>query len=195
MRVSWANLTEYFLHTYRSTLPSEAIEEFLSILRPSAILFPPTSPILRSSNGTAHGFVPYRRPTSCGLSPAMSNEGLGLTLADQSDNASKENELVTYPFRFLGSGHLCMFLPSSFPCVLKYLIFSQILPRHLAASPISRTHTRNPFPRHPSFDGQVSAFISQHSVSNTPSPIPMAMSPAAVPLPLPTPDETDLELA
>ena len=91
----------------RSTLPSEAIEEFLSILRPSSILFPPTSPILRPSNGLAHGFVPYRRPGSCSISPAMSNEGLGITLLDQTDNMAKDSDAVAYPFKIIGTAHLC----------------------------------------------------------------------------------------
>lgn len=39
-------MTFYHLNLSRSGLPSEALEEFLSILRPS--FFPPTSPILRT---------------------------------------------------------------------------------------------------------------------------------------------------
>lgn len=39
-------MTFYYLNLSRSGLPSEALEEFLSILRPS--FFPPTSPILRT---------------------------------------------------------------------------------------------------------------------------------------------------
>lgn len=90
----------------RSTLPSEALEEFLSILRPSSFLFPPTSPILRPSNHATHGFVPYRRSPSCRLSPSMSNDGLGMSIFDQPDNGSKENDLVSYPFKILGTGAL-----------------------------------------------------------------------------------------
>lgn len=95
----------------RSTLPSDAVEEFLSILRPSAILFPSSSPVLRSSNGLAHGFVPYRRPTSVTLSPAMSNEGLGLNIADHSDNATQD-EMVPYPFKLIGSGLCKLYFPT-----------------------------------------------------------------------------------
>ncbi|KAI0094017.1 hypothetical protein BDY19DRAFT_292559 [Irpex rosettiformis] len=145
-----------------STPPSEAIEEFLSILRPSFAMFPPTSPILRPTNGVAHGFVPYRQA----LSPAMSNEGLGLCVADQGDNASKENDLVSYPFRLLSPSPL--------------------------SSPVIRA--RNPFPRHQALEGQVSAFIAQRSTSSTPSPVSMTLSPAAIPLP-PTPDEMDREIS
>ncbi|KAI0811273.1 hypothetical protein BC629DRAFT_1480031 [Irpex lacteus] len=146
-----------------SNPPSEAMEEFLSIIRPSFAMFQPTSPILRSSNGVAHGFVPYRHA----LSPAMSNEGLGLSAADQSDNASKENEMVVYPFRLLAASPL--------------------------SSPVLRA--RNPFPRHQPFEGQVSAFIAQRSSSSTPSPASATLSPSAIPLPSPTPDEMDQELS
>ncbi|GJE90857.1 hypothetical protein PsYK624_070010 [Phanerochaete sordida] len=149
----------------RSTLPSEAMEEFLSILRPSTFLFPPTSPILRPSNGLAHGFVTYRRPGSCSLSPAMSNEGLGITLADRNDDMNKDGDAVAYPFKIIGSGHL--------------------------SSPVARTHTRNSFPRQPSFENGPTAFIRAQSAS--PSPSVVALSPAAVPLPLPTPDEMEHE--
>ena len=39
---------------YSASLPSEALEEFLSILRPSSFLYPsPTSPILRRRNNGA----------------------------------------------------------------------------------------------------------------------------------------------
>lgn len=159
------------------------MEEFLSIIRPSFAMFQPTSPILRSSNGVAHGFVPYRQA----LSPALSNEGLGLSAADQSDNASKENEMVVYPFRLLAASPLCMYLV--------FLLHSSLCSniRISSASPVLRA--RNPFPRHQPFEGQVSAFIAQRSSSSTPSPASATLSPSAIPLPSPTPDEMDQELS
>lgn len=39
----------------------------------------------------------------------MSNEGLGLSVADRSDNASKENDMVSLPFRILASSPLCTY--------------------------------------------------------------------------------------
>ncbi|KIP09074.1 hypothetical protein PHLGIDRAFT_18721 [Phlebiopsis gigantea 11061_1 CR5-6] len=149
----------------RSTLPSEAVEEFLSILRPSTFLFPPNSPILRPSNGTSHTFFPYRRPGSCNLSPAISSEGLGITFMDQNDSMSKDGDSVTYPFKIIGATHL--------------------------SSPVSRAHTRNPFPRQLAYEHPVTAFIRDHSAS--PSPGALALTPSAIPLPLPTPDEMELE--
>ncbi|KAF7800273.1 hypothetical protein EIP86_011520 [Pleurotus ostreatoroseus] len=156
-------------HSPRSALPSEALEEFLSILRPSTtFLFPPTSPILRPSNALTHGFVAYRRPQSCRLSPSLAGDNLSVAV-EQIDNDAKENELP-YSFTLLGKQHL--------------------------ASPVSRTQTRNPFPPPSEQQNAVSAFITEHT--GTPSPTSAhspsaALSPAAVPLPLPTPDEMDLE--
>ncbi|KAJ2967447.1 hypothetical protein NUW54_g13502 [Trametes sanguinea] len=79
---------------FRAT-PTEALEEFLSILQhPSAFRFQPTSPVVRPSN--AHFFV-YRRQTPCSLSPSLPSEGL---LADRADE--KANDAVPYAFGFLG---------------------------------------------------------------------------------------------
>ncbi|KAI0797880.1 hypothetical protein C8Q75DRAFT_739953 [Abortiporus biennis] len=148
----------------RSTLPSEALEEFLSILRPSTtFLFQPTSPIIRSSNvKTASNFFPYRRSASCSLSPVMSSDGLGLNLLDQAED--KEND-APYPFRLIGSPHL--------------------------SSPVARNLARNPFQRHPSYENPavIHSGVSSPSPVNS-----AGLSPAAVPLPLPTPDEMDFEI-
>ncbi|CDO70790.1 hypothetical protein BN946_scf184798.g105 [Trametes cinnabarina] len=75
--------------------PTEALEEFLSILQhPSTFRFQPTSPVVRPSN--AHFFV-YRRQTPCSLSPSLPSEGL---LADRADD--KASDVVPYAFGFLG---------------------------------------------------------------------------------------------
>jgi len=153
----------------RSNLPSEAIEEFLSILRPSTtFLFRPTSPVLRATNSTNNGaYFPYRRP-SCSMTPTIPSDGLGLTLLDQTDSAEKENE-VMYPFRFWGSAPL--------------------------GSPVARNLAKNPFQRHPSYDSAVTAYIAPLTPTPSPGPFSVALSPAAVPLPLPTPDEADFDVA
>ncbi|THH33954.1 hypothetical protein EUX98_g222 [Antrodiella citrinella] len=144
----------------RSGLTSEALEEFLSILRPStALLFPPNSPVLRSGNSNATGpYFPYRRPGSTRLSPSVSADGL---LSDHSDYIDKENDTVAYPLKLWGGDHL--------------------------ASPVARSLARNPFHRHPSYDNAASSRF--HSASTTPSPVPVTLSPSVVPLPSPTPDE------
>lgn len=87
----------------RANLNSEALEEFLSILRPStSFLFPPTSPILRASktNG-ATTYYSYRR-TPCSVSPSIPSDGLGLTIADV--EIDKEND--SSPYRFFSKGPL-----------------------------------------------------------------------------------------
>ncbi|KAI0748013.1 hypothetical protein C8Q80DRAFT_1169598 [Daedaleopsis nitida] len=148
----------------RST-PSEALEEFLSILNhPSSLRFRPTSPILRAGNHST-AFFAYRRQTPCSLSPSLPGEGFGLTLAGERAD-DKENESVGYPFMFLGSS---------------------------LGSPVSRMQTRNPFQRHPSYDVNVVGLLGPPPAMS-PSPT-MALSPAAIPLPSPTPDEMELGLS
>ncbi|GBE82343.1 hypothetical protein SCP_0407270 [Sparassis crispa] len=150
----------------RSNLPSEALEEFFSILNSSTLIFPPapTSPILRATNTNAsHSFFSYRRTPSSSISPSLPSEGLGLTLVDPADDLRKDGEPVAYPFKLLASNAL--------------------------ASPVSRMHTRNPFQRHPSYDSAVIFRPPSASPSPSPSPMATALSPAAIPLPLPTPDE------
>ncbi|KAI0079969.1 hypothetical protein K474DRAFT_1638856 [Panus rudis PR-1116 ss-1] len=146
----------------RSTLPSEALEEFLSILRPSsAFLFQPTSPILRASKANVtSAYFPYRRPPSCAISPSLPSEGLGFAI---NDDVNRENESMTYPRRYLAASPL--------------------------ASPIARSLTRNPFQRHPSYESAPTTFIS--SVPSTPSPIPSPAA-IPLPPPTPNEVDLDL---
>lgn len=96
------NVTLIVMSLLRSNLPSEAIEEFLSILQSSAMRFPPTSPILRASNANMpHAFF-YRRPTPGNLSPSHSSEGLGLSFADPADEIRMETTTPAYPFKLIG---------------------------------------------------------------------------------------------
>ncbi|OCH95503.1 hypothetical protein OBBRIDRAFT_767219 [Obba rivulosa] len=151
----------------RSNLPSEALEEFLSILNPATIFFPPTSPVLRPTNANvSQHFFPYRRPNSSSISPSLP-EGLGLTLVDRNDDTQKENDSMPYPFKLIGANAL--------------------------ASPVSRVHTRNPFQRHPSYDTAFAGLLGQRSPACSPAPMASALSPAAIPLPLPTPDEMEMD--
>ncbi|EPT05972.1 hypothetical protein FOMPIDRAFT_1021107 [Fomitopsis schrenkii] len=145
---------------------SEALEEFLSILQSSSFRFPPTSPILRSNNGTTQHTFFYRASSSLSTSHG---DGLGLSLGDAADEMRRDSATPVYPFKLLGSGSL--------------------------ASPVSRSHTRNPFQRHPSYENAIVGILRPMSMSPGPlspgSPAMVAMSPAAVPLPLPTPDELE----
>ncbi len=105
-------------HNPRST-PSEALEEFLSILHhPATIRFRPTSPLVMATNQATHFFT-YRRQTPCSLSPSHPSEGLGLTLGDHADD--KENEGLVYPFRILGSSLGTSMPASPYPIIVSIL--------------------------------------------------------------------------
>ncbi|KAH9842825.1 uncharacterized protein C8Q71DRAFT_734711 [Rhodofomes roseus] len=150
----------------RST-SAEVLEEFLSILQSSSFRFQPTSPILRTNNGSASHTFYYRASSSLGGSHP---DGLGLSsLGETADEMRKDSATPAYPFKLIGSGSL--------------------------ASPVSRTHTRNPFQRHPSYENAIAGIFRPLSASPGPlspgSPAIVSMSPAAVPLPLPTPDELE----
>ncbi|KAF4578534.1 hypothetical protein EYR36_000341 [Pleurotus pulmonarius] len=170
---------------------SEALEEFLSILRPSFSFPSSTSPapILRSmrlpynQTFSSIDYFPYNRK----LVLAVDEEGERDGETDKDNDKVKERD-------------------------------------SMISSPISRTNTRNPFHRHPSYDSPlilplpttpspqrqsmpspspVSATMERIQLYNpygvrmaSPSPASTlgfmnksVLSPAAIPLPLPTPDE------
>ncbi len=102
--VFYDRVSDYAFHR---SMPSEALEEFLSILQhPSTFRFQPTSPVIRPT--TASHFFTYRRQTPCSLSPSLPSDGLGLTIAGHADD--KSSEAGPYPFRVLG-GALGMRVP------------------------------------------------------------------------------------
>jgi hypothetical protein len=107
-----------------ASLQSEALEEFLSILRPASLLYPPTSPILRATarrnNGTM-SVIPYERPhpykrdrcenpvkSSHSPSPSRSRNGVCVTPfkswspEEKRDLITEEldHESVFYPFEW-----------------------------------------------------------------------------------------------
>jgi len=143
----------------RSSLPSEALEEFLSILKPSSF-FPPCSPLrARRNGGSVPCFpIPYRarvlhsrgdsmalmeekdRPQSC--TPMRSPEFMIAKDESTNDHERYSSDLS----RWCGSNAL--------------------------SSPVNRFHTRNPFQRQ----------IDSSAIFSAPSP-------ASVPLPSPTPEE------
>ncbi|KAL0947402.1 hypothetical protein HGRIS_013515 [Hohenbuehelia grisea] len=156
----------------RATLPSEALEEFLSILRPSC--FPPTSPILRGRRTIPT--LPYDRPSAYAYKRALvhqpKSDSLGgdeagadrapsrsAVTASPESAASERDELEDLPVRWYTSAAL--------------------------SSPVSRMHTRNPFQRHPSYEITLTSPLPTNGASLSPHPL----EPAAIPLPLPTPDE------
>ncbi|KAF9458661.1 hypothetical protein BDZ94DRAFT_1325368 [Collybia nuda] len=152
----------------RSGLPSEALEEFLSILRPS--FFPPTSPILRTRRqGASLPTFQHER--------SFSYKGRGrLEIASQkNDGDDIDISRSTQPSR-----NTCPNTPDS-PNDPDVTMESEgdipslrWFKANILSSPISRTHTRNPF-------------LRNHS-NHSPGAI-SPLSPAAIPLPLPTADE------
>jgi len=147
----------------RSALPTEALEEFLSILRPS--FFPPSSPNLRSRRSVTLPTFQYERNFNFktrarleNMNPRQDPDDLDTTRSNQpSRNAFSTTPDYPDPMDEHED------LPS-----MRWFA-STVL-----SSPISRMHTRNPFQRHAS--NQSPGYMSP-------------LSPAAVPLPLPTPDE------
>ncbi|KAG6832686.1 hypothetical protein H0H92_012258 [Tricholoma furcatifolium] len=151
----------------RSGLPSEALEEFLSILRPS--FFPPASPVLRTRRQAAASLPAYTQDrtyslqgrTRLELLPQHADDDMDISRSQQpsrnaichtpesmTDESPPDFDIDGLPFRWYKNNAL--------------------------SSPISRTHTRNPFLRYAS--DQSPALISP-------------LSPASIPLPQPTPDE------
>ncbi|KAI0063465.1 hypothetical protein BV25DRAFT_1883979 [Artomyces pyxidatus] len=169
----------------RSGLPSEALEEFLSILRPA--LFPPQSPTLRARRypiTTLHD-----RSLSLSSKPLDRLENVPILSREEARTPAKasprtprpeidENDSVPEltPPRLYGSGPL--------------------------ASPISRVHTRNPFQRHASYEGPyipgTGLFLSSDAAQPAQTllfpPASVSVSPAMVPLPSPTPSELENSL-
>ncbi|KDQ60658.1 hypothetical protein JAAARDRAFT_557124 [Jaapia argillacea MUCL 33604] len=159
-----------------SRLSSEALEEFLSILRPSS-LFTPSSPIFRARNHSTTislPSLPFQRsprafheisnspsPVALGDEERSILSGLKssqLLLSDK-ENAVKETDGDGPPPRRLGG---------------------------ILSSPVSRWHTRNPFQRQPSYEPPL-GLIRSASTSSA-----RAVSPAMIPLPSPTPEELAL---
>jgi len=156
----------------RSTLPSEALEEFLSICMGWKC---PSSPVLRPRRNGAVSLptfgLPYRSRSKLDFIHAKGDLS-SIALIEENEQGPRSpqtlherDELENLEIQDLDTQrwHIA----------------------HSLSSPISRA--RNPFLRHPSYDIALSGInFSQPSppiISATP------MSPAAVPLPIPTPDE------
>nr|GAT59621.1 predicted protein [Mycena chlorophos] len=145
----------------RSPLPSEAaLEEFLSILRPT--FFPErSSPVLftRRAGVTLPTFTHERSYSLKGRSVLLKNDIVEEVEVSRSTQPSRNTKTPSDTLEELENN------------ILPIRWFASTV----LSSPISRTHTKNPFNRH---------------ILASPSPVsPITLSPAAVPLPLPTPDE------
>ncbi|KAF8919674.1 hypothetical protein CPB85DRAFT_1277655 [Mucidula mucida] len=151
----------------RATLPSEALEEFLSILRPS--IFPPRSPVHHARKSASLPTFQHDRSYSFKgrlLNVEESSE-TPRALAQSPDLSENNESVVEFELVDADEGQRIRWFTSS-----------------VLSSPISRNNTRNPFQRHASY---------QISLTPSPtvrfSPSPSTLSPAAIPLPLPTADE------
>ncbi|KAH0830407.1 hypothetical protein J3R83DRAFT_1801 [Lanmaoa asiatica] len=159
----------------RSSLPSEALEEFLSILRPA--IFPPSSPVLRPRRNGALALpafgVAYKAKSKIDSSFTKSDQS-NLSIPDETDPLKQTPTCSPEPISEHLAGNWDIFGPE-----ITSRWHAQVL-----ASPISRMQTRNPFPRHAAHDITLSPIRSSPILASTP------ISPTTVPLPAPSPDET-----
>jgi len=163
----------------RLSLSQDALDEFLSILRPSLFSAnPPAFRVLRNDPGS--GLVV---PVAQNLRP---------TERSQSRSSSSSSQVVEDGFFFntRGSpGTLNSTIPQDDDMQLSGRLWR--LPGILE-SPVSRIHTRNPFQRHPSYDA---AMLNGRRTPVSPLSLPLPASPSPVPRDLSSPvDEVSTEL-
>jgi len=161
----------------RSSLPSEALEEFLSICMGWKC---PSSPVLRPRRNGAVSLptfgLPYRSRSRVDFIHAKGDIS-SITLTEESEWVPRTR-----------SPHTLYERDELENLDIQDLDTQRWNVAHTLSSPISRA--RNPFLRHPSYDVALSG-ISNFSQSSSPitSATATPMSPATVPLPVPTPDE------
>jgi len=195
----------------RASLPSEALEEFLSILRPSSFLYPsPTSPILRRRNNGAvihfdrqqsarrgeNAWSPQPPSPTKTVSSVKTLTPDDFVPAERLDSDHDANSITWYPFDWRTG------CPNP-----------TYSPLH---SPVNRAQAHNPFGKRHSQqfitsenNVEVGAYLGSSPSpslmftrmipplelpalppSVSPSASLVSLSPAAVPLPSPSPDET-----
>jgi len=151
----------------RINLTPDALEEFLSILRPS--LFAPSSPVIRRFGAGPTGF-PYERQQPFKPRDASQNKQASINSVDGDLPAIESSPS---PVLDLASAEGDQFSAKAWR-------MSGFL-----ESPVSRTHTRNPFYRHPSYETSLQGVVATH------------LSPTLLPLPLsppPTPSHEELKV-
>ncbi|KAG0705359.1 hypothetical protein DFH29DRAFT_800351 [Suillus ampliporus] len=160
----------------RSTLPSEALEEFLSICMGWKC---PSSPVLRPRRNGAVSLptfgLPYRSRSRVDFIHAKGDLS-SITLTEENEPVPRARSPQTLYER-----------DELENLDIQDLDTQRWNIAHSLSSPISRA--RNPFLRHPSYDNIALSGISTFSQSSSPITSATPMSPAAVPLPIPTPDE------
>ncbi|TDL27291.1 hypothetical protein BD410DRAFT_874706 [Rickenella mellea] len=173
----------------RQNLPADALEEFLSILRPS--LFSPGSNIFRP-HARRHGAmsvptIPYERPH-----PYRTRERTHSKSSSNSSNTSDDADpqLVPSspsPTRALHRTTLDATEDDDEDDQVGVIDLEWRAP-NILESPISRTHTRNPFQRHPSYEAVFTSVFPTHTspalLPLPPSPpVSDTLSPGSVPFP------------
>ncbi|KAK7060256.1 hypothetical protein VNI00_001021 [Paramarasmius palmivorus] len=149
----------------RSTLPSEALEEFLSILKPG--IFPPRSPVRSRRQISIPSLQSYAYRGRSRIEGIPATPGNGDELEIVRSNQSSRNTRTPESVDGLdGVDFQILDLEDT-----SFRWFTS----NMLSSPVSRSNTRNPFQRYLQSPVTVSPFSS--------------LSPAAIPLPLPTPDE------
>ncbi|KAF7359340.1 hypothetical protein MSAN_01276500 [Mycena sanguinolenta] len=129
----------------RSALPSEALEEFLSILRPSAQFLSPTFQHERSYSLKGRALLQQKNEFVEELEISRSTQPSRNTQTPDAEGEDFDSN--TLPIRW----------------------FTNVL-----SSPISRMHTRNPFQRHSSYPGLASPGpVSPISLSPAAVPLPL----------------------
>ncbi|KLO14163.1 hypothetical protein SCHPADRAFT_903475 [Schizopora paradoxa] len=143
----------------RINLSPDALEEFLSILRPS--LFTPSSPGIRRFGSGPTAF-PYDRSQPFKPRDASQNKRASISSVEGDFPAIESSPSP-------GFDHLS-------PEADQFSAKAWRMPG-LLESPVSRTHTRNPFYRHPSYETSLQGVVATH------------LSPTLLPLP-PSPPQT-----
>lgn len=155
----------------RSVLTTEALEEFLSILRPS--FFPSASPTLRSCRSASLPTFQYDRSFTFRARQRLENaspktghpfDDVDTPFLHHNRNSSSTTPELTDLDNSFDHDLLDPRLETS----------AHWFPYGVLSSPISRTHTRNPFLR---------------QASDYPPVAVSPLSPAAIPLPSPSPEE------
>ncbi|KAH8829534.1 hypothetical protein DL96DRAFT_1598528 [Flagelloscypha sp. PMI_526] len=163
------------LSSPRSPLSSEAMDEFLSILKPSLpAFFPPSSPILRSYMPNAMPVFGHERSRSLRITRLENGKDTAEEDTDvlRSSTPSRASNRSDADDESAHTSH-----PSSSPNMMTMAadITGRWFRSAILSSPVSRTNgARNPFIKHAA------------SRAFTPRPL-TPLSPAAIPLP-PTPD-------
>ncbi|KAH8117306.1 hypothetical protein DFH11DRAFT_1574301 [Phellopilus nigrolimitatus] len=185
----------------RLNLPSDALEEFLSILRPS--LFPPTSPNSRArrhDSGSAL-VVPIERPQAFGPRDGSHSKSPSVSSVTAEDgNVVNVASTPSAEMRQYGDNDHLVGSLWRIPGILGMLDIAlkgvRLLTLIGSESPVSRTHTRNPFQRHPSYEMAFSSVLTAHlspsllPLPPSPSPAPLSLTPPAVQLSA-SPEEMD----